>query len=361
MLQRACGVIAHGTSARVFAAWRGLVSELTLKRRAFVRKQRALRSAVLLGSQILRRRQRELLLGAFAAWRLRAGVFKRLQRLLAARMTLTLSTAWGVWAAAMDGAREERRRLVVAAAHCAQRAVERAFRAWVAAASAARDAERAKLVLAAQHAFLSGASYAFARWRSYVALQGRRQQALAGALSAVAEQESAALLLRTWRSWRGAVEVLARHAERIELALERAQRQRVTLVFGTWASYARAMRAELQPGSPFLSPRKASHDARIVRHLAAFAGTAQAGDWHRSDGGSVTPARTSDAGSSSSSDEGPPQLRPQRRAIGQSPRVPSLRMRWEQYDDSTSQPSSLRVRGGDSSFRARTPLQLRQL
>ena len=66
---------------------------------AFARKQRAIRDAVRIGDQIIRRKRRMLLAGTFNAWKLRAGIYRQVARRFQASLQLTLRRAWTQWKA----------------------------------------------------------------------------------------------------------------------------------------------------------------------------------------------------------------------------------------------------------------------
>ena len=66
---------------------------------AFARKQRAIRDAVRIGDQIIRRKRRMLLAGTFNAWKLRAGIYRQVARRFQASLQLTLRWAWTQWKA----------------------------------------------------------------------------------------------------------------------------------------------------------------------------------------------------------------------------------------------------------------------
>ena len=66
---------------------------------AFARKQRAIRDAVRIGDQIIRRKRRMLLAGTFNAWKLRAGIYRQVARRFKASLQLTLRWAWTQWKA----------------------------------------------------------------------------------------------------------------------------------------------------------------------------------------------------------------------------------------------------------------------
>ena len=70
-----------------------------LKRLAFARKQRAIRDAVRIGDQIIRRNRRMLLASTFNAWKVRTGVYRQVARRFQAALQVTLRWAWGQWRA----------------------------------------------------------------------------------------------------------------------------------------------------------------------------------------------------------------------------------------------------------------------
>lgn len=76
-----------------------LLQVSVLKQMAFVRKQHAIRDAVQIGDQIIRRSRRMLLASTFNAWKLRAGIYRQVARRFQASLEVTLRWAWGQWRA----------------------------------------------------------------------------------------------------------------------------------------------------------------------------------------------------------------------------------------------------------------------
>ena len=76
-----------------------LLQESSLKRLAFARKQRAIRDAVRIGDQIIRRNRRMLLASTFNAWKVRTGVYRQVARRFQASLEVTLRWAWTQWRA----------------------------------------------------------------------------------------------------------------------------------------------------------------------------------------------------------------------------------------------------------------------
>ena len=76
-----------------------LLQESALKRLAFARKQRAIRDAVRIGDQIIRRNRRMLLASTFNAWKVRTGVYRQVARRFQASLEVTLRWAWTQWRA----------------------------------------------------------------------------------------------------------------------------------------------------------------------------------------------------------------------------------------------------------------------
>lgn len=70
-----------------------------MKHMVFARKQRAIRDAMRIGDQIIRRNRRMLLASTFNAWKLRAGVYRQVARRFQASLEVTLRWAWGQWRA----------------------------------------------------------------------------------------------------------------------------------------------------------------------------------------------------------------------------------------------------------------------
>ncbi len=70
-----------------------------MKRMVFARKQRAIRDAMRIGDQIIRRNRRMSLASTFNAWKLRAGIYRQVARRFQASLEVTLRWAWGQWRA----------------------------------------------------------------------------------------------------------------------------------------------------------------------------------------------------------------------------------------------------------------------
>lgn len=67
------------------------------KRIIFSRKQRAIRDALRIGDQIIRRNRRMLLASTFNAWKLRAGIYRQVAARFQASLEVTLRWAWSQW------------------------------------------------------------------------------------------------------------------------------------------------------------------------------------------------------------------------------------------------------------------------
>ena len=70
---------------------------LALKRVAFMRKQRALRQAVLVGDRMASRKRQQLLGACLAAWRLRTRQYSRVAAAFESHMLTLVSDIWRRW------------------------------------------------------------------------------------------------------------------------------------------------------------------------------------------------------------------------------------------------------------------------
>lgn len=96
--------------AYCFHAWRSHVSDTQIKQSAFLRKQRAVRCALVAGSELARERRRRVFRKCFRAWHAWTGTMSRARSLWAKVEHRTVRKVWGRWqmcARAMQSARRQ--------------------------------------------------------------------------------------------------------------------------------------------------------------------------------------------------------------------------------------------------------------
>ena len=264
-------MLSNSATARSFGAWRSLAAGQALKRVAFARKQQAVREAVAIGDAICRQRRRELAAAAFSSWRARAHVSHLVQARFEGRLRCSEQACFQRWLAYHRSKQEQGRQAELARQHYASALQRQAAVGWRAAVAAAAKEWQQKEQRADAFACRAVVVAAWGRWLAWMDLQAARRERLAAMLASLGSSGGGdrALLLRCWQRWHRMLKQRRRAAAR---AAEFAGRRRVALLqecFDTWAAYARAMRAqEVDPESPFASPRQPAADAELVWDLA---------------------------------------------------------------------------------------------
>ena len=134
---------------------------------------------------------------------------------------------------------------------------KRAFWQWHSSFSTALAASQDQLAAAAEMAFANAARSAFGRWQRFVGLQREGRERLHAAFLRVAAGDAAASKQLCLGAWKQFVQLRRRQTERSDVAVRHAELHLLQSVLGTWAAFTSAMRAEVDPSSPFLSPRSA--------------------------------------------------------------------------------------------------------
>ena len=282
--------ISRSMLIRVLRAWKQHAFSMGLKRAAFARKQRAVRSALAVGAQLRKTRHRRLLSTALLAWTSFVAQRVRLAAFQQWRRSLCVQWAWGEWAGALALGRRE----VAAAIWHAQTQQRTVLATWSACtACAARAAEGCWDQACAHHSHrVLGCS--LRAWRR-AAAQGTarrlRVHSLLRSTRTVMERRCDELALpHAFHHWVGCAQS---RAIRLDLALVKAgERQNAALAaaFSSWLAYTRAMQQELDMASPFLQPRSAAQDQLAYYELASAAGMVT----HRSSSPLRSPRRAAD-------------------------------------------------------------------
>ena len=134
---------------------------------------------------------------------------------------------------------------------------KRAFWQWHSGFSTALAASQDQLAAAAEMAFANAARSAFGRWQRFVELQREGRERLHAAFLHVAAGDAAASKQLCLGAWKQFVQLRRRLTKRSNVAVRHAELRLLQSVVGTWAAFTSAMRAEVNPSSPFLSPRSA--------------------------------------------------------------------------------------------------------
>ncbi|GLI66401.1 hypothetical protein VaNZ11_010162 [Volvox africanus] len=269
-LWHATHVILYGSMARCFTVWRQHTQAMAIKRAVFVRKQRALADALRRGDELAARRNAELTELAFRAWRWLAIIYKEVQRRQAVATARMAAVVWAGWRkyTRVRRAREAKKDTVLR-----RRLLSRPLAAWRKASAAAK----AKLGAAVMHRRTVLLESAMCAWFSYHDHVAARRAALRRALAAGNAAAAAALRFRAWEAW---CEIMMRRiavGELVEQAIRRRCRRSLQLAFDLWLKYTQAMHSGgIDPGSPYLTPRRRDADRRLVIRMAAMAGNEQA-------------------------------------------------------------------------------------
>jgi hypothetical protein len=210
------------------------------------------------------------------------------------------------WVAYCEHKVRKRYQAQLAQEHHAAALQRRALYTWRAALAAAAAEEEQKTEMAATFARRTSLGAALRQWGAWMEFQQLRRQRLAALLANLdgGPTPGRHQLVHCWQRWRQAVQQGQRLATLAdELAGRRAAAQ-LAQVLDVWAAYTRAMRAELDPGSPFASPRAAGEDAALVFDLAeAVAGGRSSSE--ESDGSGSPPSSCGSCGKTINGERAP--------------------------------------------------------
>ncbi|GAB4814569.1 hypothetical protein N2152v2_001615 [Parachlorella kessleri] len=261
-------VLLHSCTARCFVAWRELAQIMGIKRAAFCRKQAGIKRALEIGDAIIAQRRRALAAAVLSTWRYRTKTGKEVQRRFAHYLRGSLQGAWGSWRRYHVHKDDRRKRVAMAQDFHSSWCLQQALNTWRETVNDnAAELER-KLQLATSFAFENTMGYAFLRWVRFVELRRRQRQKLAAVFEMVISEEESVLVRRCWAGWQAALAWKRQTAAQACVLAARQGAKLVQEVFNVWWSYTRAMRADPDPDSPFLSPRLSHADSDLVWGVA---------------------------------------------------------------------------------------------
>lgn len=142
--------------------------------------------------------------------------------------------------------------------------MKRSFWLWHRSGSLAAAATQEKLSVAMAMAFQNTSCMVLLRWQQWVALQQERRHRLGQAFALVVDAEQQNGLQQcfgVWQRYRRQGQLLSAKSD---VALLHSQRRMLQDIFSTWAAYTAAMKADVQPDSPFLSPRNSKVCLRVL-------------------------------------------------------------------------------------------------
>jgi hypothetical protein len=161
-------VLCARSAARALVAWSTHAASLSAKRRMFLRKQRALRDALLVGKQLHRKQRRRALAAAFEAWNARTRSRRRVQAFITPRTDSLMRAAWEVWQLTCAAARIKRQKVEVLWHLRRQERVT--FQAWRTCSAALALYAAQQMASVAEHAQRSMQKLGLARWKLFMEL-----------------------------------------------------------------------------------------------------------------------------------------------------------------------------------------------
>jgi len=255
--------------ARAFQSWLSVTQEQNLRRRIFVQKQRAVQEAIRIGDQIRNRRNTELLQTTLLAWHLQAGLFREVASRFRAIMKRGLSSAFRSWHDLVVDVRVANNR---ALQHFRLSWQYRFLFQWKAAAAKSREITLANEELSEDHWFFRTAGRVLQAWHQGVEMGRAKRQALDNVLKIAKKLERKELLSTAWASMRKLVDSRVSMLDAADM-MSKSRRTRIKQeVFDVWHQYAQAMTSQLNPASPFVSPRTKHEDRRLIRRMALMLG-----------------------------------------------------------------------------------------
>lgn len=262
--------------SRALQAWKELTITMGLKRAAFARKQRAVRSALAVGQRLRKGQQHRLLAAALDAWARVAAQGQRVAAHVRQWQLHRLQHAWGTWIAL----HATKQRLAAADAWHRQARLRAAFAAWTHAAAGARESAQEQWQQACGHRNIRLLRCTFADWWHAAELacarRARLQKLVRSALAVVEQRWCGVALANAFRHWQQRARQQRRALQAASAGAARRSRALLAAAFSVWAAYARAMQQQLDAMSPFAQPRSAAQDRTAHFELAMAAGAISA-------------------------------------------------------------------------------------
>ncbi|KAK3249854.1 hypothetical protein CYMTET_40736 [Cymbomonas tetramitiformis] len=222
--------------------WRYLVHLIVTRRLRFIRKQQALKTALAIGEETLRRKRRNLLLTVLAVWRMCVVRERTMMKLMRRQLRGSMNWAFVQWREVVDFMVEFRAKMEVANAFRHETALLKYLQKWQDAVDLQKEDMLRKVELALEFAFGQYTSYALVRWRAFADHSRARRDVLRGALVKIYAWEMEAIVRKIFVSWRDEMRYRDREVGLIELADGHRMKRVAETCFLMWSSYTKAMR-----------------------------------------------------------------------------------------------------------------------
>ena len=247
-LRMALGVIGHGFQYRTFVAWRDIARLMFERRERFFHKQQALRRALLVGDETLRRRRKELVYRIFGKWRQHRRQMRMVNNKFVGKLAGMTRRCLAEWIKFTDRKINNKRKRAAAVALHRETWLRKPLLAWRDEVIKARRLLASKLEDAIGLAFMTGCVRALRRWKLFVGFRQRRRDKLCDAFRVVFSVESAERKERFFKSWASWAANKGDREAQSETAAQRHFRQKqLDAVFSVWSAYTQASPATLNP------------------------------------------------------------------------------------------------------------------
>lgn len=265
-LRAALEAVGFGFLSRVFFAWRDMSQLLAERRERFFAKQAALRRALAVGDETLRRRKRLLLEDALLGWRLQLRKTREVNARFVRKLAGLKARGFNAWVEFTDRKANNRAKRDAAAAHFKRRMSRKPLVRWHELARLASGKLAAAIDRAFAHSFQRLGSRYLQRWKEYVQLQGKRRTKLQSAMFIVHSSDLLFTRAMYFRAWRRLVrERDRREADQEDAAAGHFRRRVLSDVFTVWAAYASAMRLPAMTSLPGLSAGAVPDALQVAR------------------------------------------------------------------------------------------------
>lgn len=145
----------------------------------------------------------------------------------------------------------------------------RTLAAWCAGVAAAAEEAERQAAVADSFAGRRALGAAWDTWQAWMTVRLQRRQRLAALLASL-DGAGPAQLRPCFQRWLHAAQQARARAARAQQLARRRQAALLQAVWDAWSAYARAMRADPDPGSPFASPRAPEQDAQLMWDVAGL-------------------------------------------------------------------------------------------
>ena len=278
---RAIQMIRNGCMYRCFRRWSELAKLILMKRLIFLRKQRSIKMALIMGDELIAKRRIELLASTFMAWRLTSSKFKLVKNAIESRMRVTMFSCFRAWVDYVRRRNLSRENEDDCSVFFDRVLIRGYLRNWRDFRVKEQRRTEKKLAKAVEFAFGQTLGFQFANWKKYVRFCQRRKRKLERIFMRLHGADERMVTKHAFAEWVDFLVVKNRGLERMDKLRHKALLTRAGEYFTRWSTYASAMRhmnvdmydlREPINRRDVLSPEKMRESRRTIQRFSLMYG-----------------------------------------------------------------------------------------